>query len=136
MDIKCRAAGIAPSCAVIVATVRALKMHGGAEKQDLARPDLKALSAGFSNLKTHIENIRKFGVSAIVAINKFASDTDEELELLAELIAETGTESAVCESWEKGGAGAEALSEKANALCDSEQANFRPLYDLHAPLSK
>ena len=136
MDIKCRAAGIAPSCAVIVATVRALKMHGGAEKQDLARPDLKALSAGFSNLKTHIENIRKFGVSAIVAINKFASDTDEELELLAELIAETGTESAVCESWEKGGEGAISLAEKTSALCDAGKADFRPLYDSDMPLSK
>ena len=136
MDIKCRAAGIAPSCAVIVATVRALKMHGGAEKQDLARPDLKALSAGFSNLKTHIENIRKFGVSAIVAINKFASDTDEELELLADLIAETGTESAVCESWEKGGEGAISLAEKTSALCDAEKADFRPLYDSDMSLSK
>ena len=136
MDIKCRAAGIAPSCAVIVATVRALKMHGGAEKQDLARPDLKTLSAGFSNLKTHIENIRKFGVSAIVAINKFASDTDKELELLAELIAETGTESAVCESWEKGGEGAVLLAEKTSALCDAEKADFRPLYDSDMPLSK
>lgn len=136
MDIKCRAAGIAPSCAVIVATVRALKMHGGAEKADLARPDCKALSAGFSNLKTHIENIRKFGVSAIVAINKFASDTDEELELLAELIAETGTESAVCESWEKGGEGAVLLAEKTSALCDAEKADFRPLYDSDMPLSK
>ena len=136
MDIKCRAVGIAPSCAVIVATVRALKMHGGAQKSDLAHPDLKALSAGFSNLKTHIENIRKFGVPAIVAINRFASDTGEELELLAKLIAETGTESALCESWEKGGAGAEALAEKTSALCDSEQADFRPLYDLNAPLSK
>lgn len=136
MDIKCRAAGIAPSCAVIVATVRALKMHGGAEKADLARPDLKALSAGFSNLKTHIENIRKFGVAAIVAINKFASDTDEELELLAELIAETGTESAVCESWEKGGEGAISLAEKTSALCDAEKADFRPLYDSDMSLSK
>ena len=136
MDIKCRAAGIAPSCAVIVATVRALKMHGGAEKQDLARPDCKALSAGFSNLKTHIENIRKFGVSAIVAINKFASDTNEELELLAELIAETGTESAVCESWEKGGEGAVLLAEKTSALCDAGKADFRPLYDSDMPLSK
>ena len=136
MDIKCRAAGIAPSCAVIVATVRALKMHGGAGKQDLARPDCKALSAGFSNLKTHIENIRKFGVSAIVAINKFASDTSEELELLAELIAETGTESAVCESWEKGGDGAISLAEKTSALCDAGKADFRPLYDSDMPLSK
>lgn len=136
MDIKCRASGIAPSCAVIVATVRALKMHGGAEKSDLARPDLKALSAGFSNLKTHIENIRKFGVSAIVAINKFVSDTDEELELLAELIAETGTESAVCESWEKGGEGAVLLAEKTSALCDAGKTDFRQLYDSDMPLSK
>ena len=136
MDIKCRAAGIAPSCAVIVATVRALKMHGGAEKADLARPDLKALSAGFSNLKTHIENIRKFGVAAIVAINKFASDTSEELELLGKLIAETGTESAVCESWEKGGEGALLLAEKTSALCDEGKTAFRPLYDCDMPLSK
>ena len=136
MDIKCRAVGIAPSCAVIVATVRALKMHGGAEKSDLACPNLKALSVGFSNLKTHIENIRKFGVSAIVAINKFASDTDEELELLAELIAETGTESAVCESWEKGGEGALLLAEKTSALCDAGKADFHPLYDSDMPLSK
>ncbi|MDE5899262.1 MAG: formate--tetrahydrofolate ligase [Treponemataceae bacterium] len=137
-DIKCRAAGIAPSAAVIVATIRALKMHGGTAKDALSQPDVAAVERGFRNLKTHIENVAKFGVPSVVAVNKFSSDTDEEIARLRQLCAEAGAQAVVCESWEKGGAGAEALAEAVVALCGADQTDalFHPLYGLELPLEE
>ena len=127
MDIKCRAAGIAPDAVVIVATIRALKMHGGIDKSRLAQPDPAALEKGFANLHVHIENIAKFGVRAAVAVNRFVSDTEEELALLKRLCAQAGAEAVVCNSWEEGGIGAAALAETAAHLC-AEASDFRCLY--------
>ena len=134
MDIKCTAADIAPDAAVVVATVRALKMHGGVPKAKLGENDVPALLRGFENLKVHVENVRKFGVPVIVAINRFASDTQEELDALCGACrnlsgnGEHKVEAVVCESWEKGGRGSEKLAEAVVALCKTEKSRFKPLY--------
>lgn len=128
MDIKCRAAGIAPDAVVIVATVRALKMHGGVAKADLAVPDVRALEKGFENLAVHIENIAKFGVPAVVAVNKFVTDTDEEIEKLTELCAKNGAKAVLSEGWEKGGDGATELARAVVDACD-KTASFHYLYE-------
>lgn len=136
MDIKCRMFGLSPSAVVIVATIRALKMHGGVAKADLAKPDTKALEAGFANLATHIENIGKFGVPAVVAVNKFSTDTPEEIQLLETLCSNFGARIVLCEGWEKGGDGAKALAEAVDALCNENKADFHQLYDSALPLDK
>ena len=105
LDIKCRSAGLKPDAVVIVATIRALKMHGGVAKADLSKADTKALEKGFENLKTHIENIGKFGLPCLVAINKFITDTDEEINLLKKLCQDNGSIAVLSEGWEKGGEG-------------------------------
>ncbi|MBP3772526.1 MAG: formate--tetrahydrofolate ligase [Treponema sp.] len=128
MDIKCRAAGISPSVVVIVATVRALKMHGGMAKADLSTPCVAALQAGFENLAVHIENIAKFGVPSVVAINKFITDTDEEINLLKELCAQKGSKAVLCEGWGKGGDGATELAKVVAEVADSGKAKFNYLY--------
>ncbi|MBQ9281429.1 MAG: formate--tetrahydrofolate ligase [Treponema sp.] len=128
MDIKCRAAGISPSVVVIVATVRALKMHGGMAKADLSTPSVGALQAGFENLAVHIENIAKFGVPSVVAINKFITDTDEEINLLKELCAQKGSKAVLCEGWGKGGDGATELAKVVAEVADSGKAKFNYLY--------
>ena len=136
MDIKCRMFGLAPSAVVIVATIRALKMHGGVAKADLARPDTAALEKGFANLATHIENIKKFGVPSVVAVNKFITDTPEEIQLLESLCAKFGAKAVLCEGWEKGGEGAKALAETVDRICSGEKADFHQLYSLDLPLDK
>ncbi|MBQ4379182.1 MAG: formate--tetrahydrofolate ligase [Treponema sp.] len=128
MDIKCRAAGIAPSVVVIVATVRALKMHGGMAKADLSTPSIGALQAGFENLAVHIENISKFGVPSVVAVNKFVTDTEEEIALLEKLCAEKGAKAVLCEGWGKGGEGAAELAKVVAEVADSEKPGFHYLY--------
>lgn len=128
MDIKCRAAGISPDVVVIVATVRALKMHGGMAKADLSTPSVAALQAGFENLAVHIENIAKFGVPSVVAINKFITDTDEEINLLKELCAQKGSKAVLCEGWGKGGDGATELAKVVAEVADSGKAKFNYLY--------
>lgn len=128
MDIKCRYAGIAPSAVVIVATVRALKMHGGVKKTDLGQENVPALEKGFENLKKHIENINKFGVPAVVAINKFITDTEAELAKLTDLCRIQGVEASICEVWEKGGEGGEDLASKVVEACEKE-SSFKLLYD-------
>lgn len=134
MDIKCRAFGLSPSAAVIVATARALKMHGGVAKAELSAPNLSALEKGFANLATHIENIAKFGVPSIVAINKFTSDSAEEISLLQELCAKAGSRAIVTEGWEKGGEGAEPLARVVDEVCQKNSARFHPLYESAMPL--
>jgi formate--tetrahydrofolate ligase len=105
-DIKCRSANLKPSAAVIVATIRALKMHGGVVKADLSKPNVDAVKKGFENLAVHIENIAKFGVPSVVAVNKFITDTDEEITALKELCSQKGATAVLSEGWEKGGEGA------------------------------
>ena len=135
MDIKCRMSGISPDAAVIVATVRALKMHGGVAKQDLGTENLTALEKGFANLRVHIENMRKFGVPVAVAVNKFISDTDAEISLVEKLCDEAGAGAVLCEGWEKGGEGAVRLAEKAVELTGKE-SHFRNIYPLDAPVEE
>ena len=135
LDIKCRAAGLKPAAVVIVATIRALKMHGGVEKADLAKPDTAALEKGFANLKTHIENVAKFGLPAVVAVNKFITDTDEEIQLLEKLCRDNGSTAVLSEGWGKGGEGAADLARTVADIADSGKANYHPLYELDLPLA-
>ena len=135
LDIKCRAAGLKPAAVVIVATIRALKMHGGVAKADLAKPDTAALEKGFANLKTHIENVAKFGLPAVVAVNKFITDTDEEIQLLEKLCRDNGSTAVLSEGWGKGGDGATELAKVVAEIADSGKANYHPLYELDLPLA-
>ena len=127
-DIKCRAAGIRPDAVVIVATVRALKMHGGVEKTDLKTPNPKAVALGVANLEKHLENIKKFGLPAIVAINHFTADTEEELGVIQKSCEERGVEAVNARHWAEGGAGAVELATKVVDLIEREPGNFRFLY--------
>ena len=129
-NIKCRYADLAPSAVVIVATVRALKNHGGVAKADLNNVNMEALAAGFENLEKQIENVQKFGVPAVVAINAFPLDTAEELKYVEDRCNELGVEVALSEVWAKGGEGGVALAEKVVAIAESGKANFKPLYAL------
>ena len=128
MDIKCRAAGIAPSVVVIVATVRALKMHGGLSKNELTHENLAALEAGIPNLLKHIENIQKYGLPVVVAINKFANDTDAEINLLSKKCEELGASFALADVWAKGGEGGKLLAQKVVEACEKE-SHFRFIYE-------
>lgn len=132
-DIKCRKNGLAPDAAVIVATIRALKMHGGVAKKDLGEENLEALEKGFANLKAHIQNVKKFGVGVVVAINKFISDTDAEIELVKKLCAAEKTDAILCEGWEKGGEGATDLAEKIVGITEKKN-EFKLLYSDNLPL--
>ncbi|MBN8818268.1 MAG: formate--tetrahydrofolate ligase [Sphingomonas sp.] len=133
-DIKCRKAGLKPSAAVIVATVRALKMHGGVAKADLSAPNAEAVRKGGANLARHLENISKFGVPAIVAINNFYTDTPEEVEVIKEIAAAAGAEAVLCTHWANGSAGTEELAHKVVALAEGGKANFAPIYPDDMPL--
>ncbi|MDF2592174.1 MAG: formate--tetrahydrofolate ligase [Clostridia bacterium] len=128
MDIKCRLGGLAPDAVVIVATIRALKMHGGVAKTELTAENLEALNRGFANMEKQIENIKKFGVTAVVAINKFVTDTAAEIALVQEHCKKLGVESSVCEVWEKGGLGGEDLARKVVAAA-AKSNDFHHLYD-------
>jgi formate--tetrahydrofolate ligase len=127
-DIKCRKAGLAPSCTVIVATVRALKMHGGVKKDDLKAENVAAVKAGLANLQRHIENVNKFGVPAVVAVNRFITDTDAEIQEVMTLAESMGTRAFMCTHWSDGGRGTEALAHHVVDLCASGKAAFKPLY--------
>ena len=128
LDIKCRFAGISPDAVVIVATVRALKMHGGLSKKELEKVDMTALKKGMANLAKHIENVQKFGLPAVVAVNAFPTDTAEELDFVRRECEALGAEVALSEVWAKGGEGGEALAEKVEAALQKE-ADFRYIYD-------
>ena len=129
-DIKCRYAGLKPDCVVIVATVRALKMNGGVAKDNLAEENLDALRAGSSNLIRHIENVAKFGVPSVVAINRFPTDTEAELELLDKICEEYGVKVVMSEVFAKGAEGGMDLAEEVIRICEEGKADFKPLYDL------
>ena len=133
-DIKCRSAGLNPDVAVIVATTRALKMHGGVSKEDLDKENLQALSEGCSNLVRHIENVKSFGVPVVVGINRFTSDTDAEIELIKALAQANGVKAVDCTHWADGGAGTEELAREVVALADSGAASFAPLYADDMPI--
>ncbi len=135
-DIKCRYAGLKPDAVVIVATVRALKMHGGVPKTELKTPNVEAVKAGLCNLEKHIENVKKFGVPAVVAINIFAQDTAEELEAVREHCAKHGVNVALSDVFAKGGEGGIELAKEVVALAESGKANFKPIYELDMPLKK
>lgn len=137
LNIKCRAAGLKPDCVVIVATVRALKYNGGVPskpKSALEEENLEALAKGICNLEAHIENIGKFGVPVVVAINRFASDTDAELDFVREACAKLGARCAMSEVFAKGGEGGIELAEMVLEEADSGKADFHPLYELEQPL--
>ena len=134
MDIKCRKAGLAPDCIVIVATVRALKYNGGVAKADLNTPNLTALERGICNLDAHLDNMEKFGVPVVVAINSFPTDTEEEVAFIREHCAKRGVRVALSEVFAKGGEGGEALANEVLAVLDEGKADFHMLYEDELPL--
>jgi formate--tetrahydrofolate ligase len=133
-DIKCRQAGLRPDAAVIVATIRALKMNGGVKKEDLSAENVEALTRGCANLGRHVANVRKFGVPVVVAINHFISDTEAEIAAIKDYVDRLGADAIVCRHWGQGSAGIEELAYKVVELADSGQANFQPLYPDETPL--
>ncbi|MDE1986838.1 MAG: formate--tetrahydrofolate ligase [Alphaproteobacteria bacterium] len=133
-DIKCRKAGLRPAAAVVVATARALKMHGGVAREDLNKENVAAVVKGYENLARHIANVKKFGVPPIVAINRFVSDTDAEIAAIEKMIAELGCRVVLCTHWADGGRGAEELARRVADLCETGQADFKPLYPDEMPL--
>jgi formate--tetrahydrofolate ligase len=133
-NIKCRLAGLAPAATVIVATVRALKMHGGAALGDLSTENAEAVQLGLSNLKRHIENVQKFGVPAVVAINNFTSDSPAEIAVIQDFCSRMGVGVHFCTHWADGGKGAEGLASAVAKLADGAEAHFKPLYPDKMPL--
>lgn len=131
LDIKCRAAGIRPDAVVLVATVRALKYNGGVPKTELSMENMDALKKGIVNLEKHIENLQKFGVPVVVALNRFTTDTAEEIEYVKRYCEERNCEFSVCEVWEKGGAGGIDLAEKLLKTMKEKRSNYKPLYELN-----
>jgi formate--tetrahydrofolate ligase len=134
MDIKCRKAGLNPKCVVIVATVRALKMNGGLKKDDLGSENVDALRKGCANLGRHIENIKQFGVPAVVAINHFVHDTETEISALKEYVKSQGAEAVLAQHWAKGSEGITDLAKKVSAIIDGGSAQYAPLYPDDMPL--
>ena len=133
-DIKCRFAGLKPEAAIIVATVRALKMHGGVKKESLSTADPAAVTRGSENLRRHIRNVKKFGVPAVVALNWFVSDTEKEFEAVRAVGTAEGVEVVRCDVWEKGGEGGVAVAESVLALLKTGKSAFKPLYDERRPI--
>ena len=127
-DIKCRKAGLSPDCAVVVATIRALKMHGGVAKDDLGKEDVGAVEKGMANLRRHIENIGRFGVPVVVAVNRFSADTEAERQAVIDGCAALGVQAIECDHWASGGAGTEDLAHKVVEVADSGTADFKVLY--------
>lgn len=135
-DIKCQSAGLKPKAMVIVATIRALKYHGGADTKNLTTPNVEAVEKGLPNLEKHLKNSRYFGIPAVVAINKFSTDTQEEIAAVERRTQAMGFKTVVAEVWARGGAGAEELAHAVVEEVESGKANFRPLYDWSAPIQE
>jgi formate--tetrahydrofolate ligase len=133
-DIKCRMGGLNPEAAVLVATVRSLKMQGGANKKNLTIEDVAALERGLPNLEKHIDNVRQFGVPVVVAINRVSSDTDRELKMVADVATGLGAQVELCEVWARGGAGGESVARALLAVLDKKGAEYRPLYPAELPI--
>ncbi len=136
LDIKCVNADLSPSAVVIVATIRALKYHGGVDLKELTSPDSEAVSKGLANLEKHIENIKQFNLTPIVAINKFVSDSDDEISVVCKRAQELGVEVAVADVWAKGGDGAEELANKVSKIVDGNKDKFIPLYKLESSIKE
>jgi formate--tetrahydrofolate ligase len=134
IDIKCRKAGLTPDCVVLVATIRALKMHGGVKKEDLKSENLKALEAGMANLQRHVENVRKFGLPAVISINRFSADTDAEIALVKEKCKALGVEALMADHWAMGGAGAADVAKMVVKVIDEGKGRLRFLYPDEMPL--
>jgi len=135
LDIKCRKSGLRPSCVVVVATVRALKMHGGVEKEDLKKENVKALEAGLVNLERHVQNLRKFGLPVTVAVNSFINDTENEIQTLIKFAERMGVKAFMCSHWANGGEGTKDLAAEVVKLCE-EKSEFGFLYKDDLPLFK
>jgi formate--tetrahydrofolate ligase len=134
-DIFARISGMKPDAVVLVATVRALKMHGGVLKADLGKEDLSAIKKGFANLKAHINNIKKFGYTPVVAINRFTADTAKELNLVKKLCEKEGVTAVISEGWGKGGKGCINLAKAVLADLEQNNANYKPIYSLNQSLA-
>ena len=133
-DIKCRKAGLSPNCVVLVATIRALKMHGGVTKDDLGKENLEALATGMSNLERHLSNIQKYGVPVVVGVNRFSADSEAERQLVVERCQAMGVTAVESDHWASGGAGAEGLAHAVVETIDNKPSNFKPLYGDDIPL--
>jgi formate--tetrahydrofolate ligase len=136
LDIKCRMAGLKPSCAVVVATVRALKMHGGVARNALGTENVEAVKRGIANLQRHVENLRKFGLPVVVGVNHFTSDTEAEFAAIRDAMAAMGVEAISCTHWAHGGAGAEALAQAVVQQIEGGKADYKPLYPLEMKLDE
>jgi formate--tetrahydrofolate ligase len=134
LDIKCRKTGLSPDCAVLVATIRALKMHGGVKKEDLKTENLKALEAGMSNLQRHVENMQKFGIVPVISINRFSADTKAEIKVVEDKCKSLGVEALMADHWAEGGAGAANVARAVVKVCDSGKSKLKLLYPDDMPL--
>src|SRR5689334_21944023 len=134
MDIKCRKAGIAPDCMVLVATIRALKMHGGVKKEDLKTENLAALGAGMANLARHVENVRKFGIVPVISINRFSADSEAEIKLVEDKCKALGVEALMADHWAEGGKGAADVARAVVRIADSGKSKLKLLYPNERPL--
>jgi formate--tetrahydrofolate ligase len=134
LDIKCRKTGLSPDCAVLVATIRALKMHGGVKKEDLKTENLQALEAGMSNLQRHVENMQKFGIVPVISINRFSADTEAEIKLVEDKCKSLGVEALMADHWAEGGAGAANVARAVVKVCDSGKSKLKLLYPDDMPL--
>jgi formate--tetrahydrofolate ligase len=134
LDIKCRKTGLAPDCAVLVATIRALKMHGGVKKEDLKTENLKALEAGMANLARHVENVQKFGIVPVISINRFSADSDAEIALVEEHAKKLGVEAIMADHWAEGGAGAADVARAVVKVAESGKSKLKLLYPDDMPL--
>ena len=136
LDIKCRKSNLKPSCVVIVATIRALKMHGGVAKDDLKNENVEALKKGLVNLERHIENVKKFGLPVAIAVNHFIKDTDSEVKVLIDFCENLGVKASLCTHWANGGEGTKELAAHVADLCEKKDAKFNFLYESKTPLFK
>ena len=136
LDIKCRKSDLKPSCVVIVATIRALKMHGGVAKDDLKNENVEALKKGLVNLERHVENVKKFGLPVAIAVNHFIKDTDDEVKALVDFCNKLGIKASLCTHWANGGEGTKELASHVADLCDKNENKFKFLYESKTPLFK
>ena len=136
LDIKCAAADLNPKAVVLVATIRALRHHGGAKKEEYNTPSLERVKAGFENLEKHIENIRKFNIEPVVAINSFISDSDEEVQFIKDACAKLGVQAVKSEGWEKGGNGTQDLARAVVDVVENKATQFKPIYDWNDPMKE
>ncbi|WP_196885266.1 formate--tetrahydrofolate ligase [Aureivirga sp. CE67] len=136
LDIKCQAAGLNPKAVVLVATIRALRHHGGAKKEEYNTPSVERVTEGFKNLEKHIENIRKFNIEPVVALNSFISDSEEEVNFIIEKCASLGVQAVVSEGWAKGGEGTKKLAEAVVNVVENKASEFKPLYDWNSPIKE